>query len=66
MSNEARVQLSVNGRRLELGVITTLTVDGVPTESEILDLCNCLRALPIYAVSDSEFNEVIKLSLIHK
>ena len=60
MSNEARVQLSVNGRRLELGVITTLTVDGVPTESEILDLCNCLRALPIYAVSDSEFNEVIK------
>ncbi len=56
MSNEARVQLSVNGRRLELGVITTLTVDGVPTESEILDLCNCLRALPIYAVSDSEFN----------
>ncbi|MCD5985095.1 Z1 domain-containing protein [Pseudomonas sp. CDFA 610] len=60
MSNEARGQLSVNGRRLELGVITTLTVDGIPTESEILELSNCLRALPIYSVSDLEFDEVIK------
>ncbi|KGS13442.1 hypothetical protein OA77_16540, partial [Pseudomonas coronafaciens] len=60
MSSDARYQLSPNGRRLELGVITALTVDGIPTELEILELATCLRAIPIYAVSDSEFENVIK------
>ncbi|WP_440830827.1 Z1 domain-containing protein [Pseudomonas fragariae (ex Marin et al. 2024)] len=60
MSSDARYQLSPNGRRLELGVITALTVDGIPTELEILELATCLRAIPIYAVSDFEFENVIK------
>lgn len=52
--------MSNNARRLELGVVTTLTVDGVPTETEILDLAGMLRAIPNYSVTDEEFQEVIK------
>lgn len=52
--------LSANARRLELGVITALTVDGVPTEGAIFDLASTLRAIPPYTVTDDEFEVVIK------
>ena len=52
--------LSANARRLELGVITALTVDGVPTEGAIFDLASTLRSLPIYTVTEDEFEVVIK------
>lgn len=52
--------LSANARRLELGVITALTVDGVPTEGAIFDLASTLRSIPPYTVTDDEFEVVIK------
>ncbi len=52
--------VSDNARRLELGVITALTVDGIPTEEEILALAGQLRKIPLYAVSDTEFMDVIR------
>lgn len=52
--------LSANARRLELGVITALTVDGIPTEGAIFDLASTLRVIPPYAVTDDEFEIVIK------
>ena len=52
--------LSTNGRRLELGVITALTVDGIPTEADIFELASSLRRLSAYSVTDQEFEIVIK------
>ncbi|SDP42156.1 Z1 domain-containing protein [Pseudomonas arsenicoxydans] len=60
MNAHSKNVISSNARRLELGVITTLTVDGIPTESEILDLAGMLRKIPNYSVTDAEFQEVIK------
>ncbi|WP_397451820.1 Z1 domain-containing protein [Pseudomonas sp. NA-150] len=60
MNEKSRMAVSANARRLELGVITTLTVEGVPTEAEILDLATMLRVLPAFAVSEVEFEAVIK------
>lgn len=54
------MELSANARRLELGVITALTVDGVPTEGAIFDLASTLRSIPPYTVTDDEFEVVIK------
>lgn len=53
-------RLSDNARRLELSVITALTVDGVPSEEEVLALAEQLRVIPLYSVTDSEFREVIR------
>lgn len=52
--------LSTNGRRLELGVITALTIDGIPTEADIFELASSLRRLSTYSVTDQEFEIVIK------
>lgn len=60
MSEASRIVLSANARRLELGVITALTVDGVPTEGAIFDLASTLRSIPPYTVTDDEFEVVIK------
>ena len=60
MSDTSRMVLSANARRLELGVITALTVDGIPTEGAIFDLASTLRVIPPYAVTDDEFEVVIK------
>ena len=60
MSETSRMVLSANARRLELGVITALTVDGIPTEGAIFDLASTLRVIPPYAVTDDEFELVIK------
>ncbi|SFM07483.1 Z1 domain-containing protein [Pseudomonas sp. NFACC46-3] len=60
MSEASRKVLSANARRLELGVITALTVDGIPTEGGILDLASTLRSIPPYTVTDEEFETVIK------
>ena len=35
-----------NARRLESAVITSLTLDGLPTETEILSLARQLRRFP--------------------
>ena len=60
MSETSRLVLSANARRLELGVITALTVDGIPTEAAIFDLASTLRVIPPYTVTDDEFEVVIK------
>lgn len=60
MNAHSKNVLSNNARRLELGVVTTLTVEGIPTESDILDLAGMLRVIPNYSVTDEEFQEVIK------
>ena len=60
MSETSRMVLSANARRLELGVITALTVDGIPTEAAIFDLASTLRVIPPYTVTNDEFEVVIK------
>jgi hypothetical protein len=61
MTEAATKNISDNARRLELSVNMALTVDGsVPSESEILALASQLRGIPIYAVTDPEFVEVIR------
>lgn len=60
MNDVTQGTVSPNARRLEIGVITSLTVDSVPTEIEIFELATALRAIPIYSVSDQEFDDVIK------
>jgi hypothetical protein len=60
VSEVSRMVLSANARRLELGVITALTVDGIPTEGAIFDLASTLRVIPPYTVTDDEFEVVIK------
>jgi hypothetical protein len=52
--------LSDNARRLETGTITSLTETGVPSEEEVLSLASQLRKIPIYSVSDAEFELVIR------
>jgi hypothetical protein len=54
------LKISDNARRLELSVITALTVEGIPTEGQIFDLAKQLRNIPLYSVSDEEFGELIK------
>lgn len=51
--------MNENARRLEAAVITSLTITGLPTEQEIVDLATQLRAIPIYSVSEEEFESVI-------
>ena len=53
------MELSDNARRLEIGTITSLTETGMPTEAEVLSLASQLRHIPIYNVSDEEFQHVI-------
>lgn len=60
MTEKKSSQLSDNARRLELSVITALTVDGVPSEADILSLAGHLRTIPLYSVSDEEFSDVIR------
>ena len=60
MTEHIRRTLSDNARRLELSVITALTVEGIPSESDILALAGQLRKIPLYSISDEEFNEVIR------
>jgi hypothetical protein len=60
MNEVARDNQASNARRLEMAVITSLTVDRVPTENEIFELATALRSISIYSVSDSEFDQVIK------
>lgn len=60
MTEKTRRTLSDNARRLELSVITALTVDGIPSEGEILALAEQLRKIPLYAVLDEEFDDVIR------
>lgn len=60
MNEKKHSQLSDNARRLELSVITALTVDGVPSEADILSLAGHLRMIPLYSVSDEEFSDVIR------
>lgn len=51
---------SDNARRLETAVITTLTETGMPTEEEISSLASQLRLIPIYKVTDEEYEKVIR------
>lgn len=60
MTEKNRRILSDNARRLEVSVITALTVEGIPSESEILALAGHLRKIPLYSVSEDEFVEVIR------
>jgi len=61
MNRENRRTLSDNARRLEVSVITTLTVAGeIPSEGDILKLAEHLREIPLYSVSDEELSEVIR------
>jgi hypothetical protein len=60
MTQARHSTMSDNARRLELSVITALTVDGIPNEDEIRELAGQLRKIPLYAVSDEEFTEVIR------
>ncbi len=60
MTEKIRRTLSDNARRLELSVITALTVDGIPSEDEILALAGQLRKIPLYTVLDEEFDDVIR------
>lgn len=52
--------MNENAKKLEIAVITTLALDGLPTEQDILDLAGQLRTLPPYRVSDEDFNLVIR------
>ena len=52
--------LSDNARRLETGTITSLTETGIPTEQDVLSLASQLRRIPIYNVSDDEFELVMR------
>ena len=49
-----------NARRLESAVITSLTLDGIPTEEDILSLARQLRTIALYKVDDEEFEATIK------
>lgn len=49
-----------NAKRLESAVITSLTLNGIPTEEDILSLARQLRAISIYEVNDEEFDAIIK------
>ena len=60
MNKKSHYSFSDNARRLELSVVTALTVDGIPTEDDILALAGHLRKIPLYSVSDEEFIEVIR------
>lgn len=60
MTEKIRHALSDNARRLELSVITALTVDGIPSEDDILALAGQLRKIPLYIISDEEFDDVIR------
>lgn len=60
MTENTRRTISDNARRLELSVITALTVDGIPSEDDILALAGQLRKIPLYAVSEDEFADVIR------
>ncbi|RKQ57836.1 Z1 domain-containing protein [Vogesella indigofera] len=52
--------LSDNAKRLEAAVMTTLTLDSIPTEEQVASLARQLRAIPPYAVDDEEFAAVIR------
>ena len=60
MTDHSRVVLSVNAKRLEVAVSTSLSVEGVPTEADVLELAEVLRRSRYYSVSDDEFDAVIK------
>ena len=48
-----------NLRRLEIALVTSLSIGNIPTETEILELGGQLRSLPMYQVTDEEFFYVI-------
>lgn len=61
MTEKYRQPLSDNARRLELSITTSLTVSGsIPSEEEILALAEQLRKIPLYAVQEDEFADVIR------
>ncbi|WP_201193313.1 Z1 domain-containing protein [Pseudomonas fluorescens] len=60
MNSKPEDFLSANAQRLEVAVSTSLSVDRVPTEIEILGLASALRKIEMYAVTDQEFDIVIK------
>lgn len=49
-----------NTRRLEMAIVSTLAVSGIPTENDIVELASQLRKIPMYQVSDAEFEQVIR------
>lgn len=51
--------MTENARRLEVAVITSLTITGLPTEQEIVDLAKQFRTLALFSVTDDEFNIVL-------
>jgi hypothetical protein len=51
--------MSDNSRRLEMAVVSTLAVAGIPTEADIVELANLLRNIPMYQVSEEEFVALI-------
>lgn len=51
--------MSENAKRLEVAVVTTLSLSGIPTETDIFDLASQLRSLPSYSVGDEDFTRII-------
>jgi hypothetical protein len=52
--------LSDNAINLENAIIASLTREGVPTEDDVRTLANALRVIPNFAVSDDEFDLVLR------
>lgn len=52
--------MNENAKKLEVAVITTLALNGLPTEQDIRDLAGQLRTLPHYQVSDEDFDLVMR------
>jgi len=52
--------LSENALNLENAIIATLTRQGIQTEDDVRDLAERLRGIPIYAVDDNEFRDVLR------
>ncbi|AMO23245.1 Z1 domain-containing protein [Ramlibacter solisilvae] len=52
--------LTENARRLEAATVTTLSETGIPNEQDILSLASQLRKIPVYSVTDEEFDLVIR------
>jgi len=49
-----------NAQRLEVATIASLSETDVPTEESVLALATQLRAIPLFSVSDEEFDAVIR------
>jgi len=60
MIEKSKPVVSENARRLEMALITALTMSGIPSESEVLEHANALQNIALYKVEKDEFDEVIK------